>query len=176
MKMHRTILKLFVVNIVATMLANSATADCFTQSRSEGGAELYVVSAGARVRVERTEGGWDIGIKLQEIGEDFVRIVVADGQAVELVGQVIGVDQQKRNSPQDTARVFVAAGQLVIIGKGQVKMRDLNGQGASRVECRAARGDEGEVFRSVLSGLGIKVRSKTVRVASGEAFLGAIGL
>ena len=176
MRVIGTVFKVMVLQVTAILLANIAVADCFNKTRSEGGAELYVVSAGVRVRVERANNGWDIGIKLQKIGEDFIRTVVSDGQAIELIGQVIGVDQEKRNVAQDVTRVFVAAGQLIIIGNGQVLMRDLKSEGANQADCRVAAGDEGQVFRSVLSGLGIKFYSKTVTVPSGEAFLGAIGL
>ena len=156
--------------------AKSAHAECFRQDKSAGGAQLFVISSSSRVRVERTSNGYDIGMKMSDIGEDFVRTVVPFGEAFEIVGQRIDVDENNKSIVQDIARVILAADQLIVIGNGQVMLQDLRTSDNKSLNCSRDRGEITQWLKSEIAGLGIKLSSRTVKVASGNAVLAAIGL
>lgn len=167
--------RLFLVAAISLGFSTpDALASCARPERSQGGAELFVISPTIRVRFERTDEGPDVGLKLEYFGSDFVRRILKAGasEAVQLIGKVAVPNSAGKSLHREVVRVLLAEGLLVISTPEQLLVRSADGA----VSCQRPNPEAIERFLSELEVSGVKLRTSSVYGVSEETFLQAIGL
>lgn len=150
--------------LLLASLTAAGHAACPTPQRSQGGAELYLLSNSIRIRFEQRYDGADVGLKLLGFGEDFVREVREreSSEVVEITGKIDG---------QVAARVVLVDDLLVVSSSDGLLIRDGNGN----VRCGSAlEAQDAELIRSKVKGS--RIRRAEVSVTTPDAFARQLGL
>jgi hypothetical protein len=148
----------------------AASASCPEPQLSQGGAELYLIGPNIRVRVQ----GEDVGLKLQMLGEDFVRRERAldSNAAVLIVGRTPRINVSVGARYEEIVSVLKLQDMLIVSTPSLLMVKDAGGKTICSQPSPSLVSD----FVRKLEANGAQVDKAYVSAVSEDAFAAALGM